>query len=178
MNDYIWIVRWGDFQHYKPERDRAPAWLKTYTKELDDERYLRLTTHQRALLHDLRRAFARTHGRLARDSRQLTHRFHVRVTSAQLEALNHAGFIDFCSREVLEHRLELLYTSRARDRAHHPEVEEEKEQEPSVQPSTREPARPTADTPWDGEDPDGLTEHDLTQNGLPDLEHVLKEIPR
>ncbi len=41
----------------------------------------------------------------------------------------------------------------------------------SVQPSTRDPA-----SDWDGEDPDGLTEHDLSQNGLPSLEHVLKEI--
>ncbi len=48
-----------------------------------------------------------------------------------------------------------------------------KDQEPSVQPSTRDPA-----SDWDGEDPDGLTEHDQPQNGLPDLEHVLKEIPR
>jgi hypothetical protein len=27
---YIWIARWGDFQHYAPRRDRGPAWIKDY----------------------------------------------------------------------------------------------------------------------------------------------------
>ena len=44
MNDelWIWVTRWDDFQHYTPEPDRAPAWIKSYTKQLDDDRYLSL----------------------------------------------------------------------------------------------------------------------------------------
>lgn len=55
---YVWITRWDEFQHYKPERDRAPAWIKDYTKQMNDDRYLRLTDRQRALLRDLRDVFA------------------------------------------------------------------------------------------------------------------------
>jgi hypothetical protein len=110
---YLWITRWEDFQHYQPERDRAPGWIKTYTKQLDDDRYLDLTLQQRAVLHDLRSAFARSHGRLTSAPAQLTRRINGRVTSALLAALNHAGFIEFVSREVLEQRLEKFYASRA-----------------------------------------------------------------
>lgn len=125
LMDYIWIVRWQDFQHYRPERDRAPAWIKTYTKQLDDHRYLELTWAQRAILHDLRSAFARSHGRLPSAPRQLSQRLAGRVTSAQLEALSHAGFIDIISRATLEQRLDSLYSSpRARI-----EVEGEEERE-------------------------------------------------
>lgn len=120
---WIWITRWQDFQHYQPERDRAPAWIKEYTKQLDDDRYLRLSMYQRAVLHDVRTAFARAHGRLPTDTRQLTQRIGHRVTSVNLDALNHAGFIDYVSRPVLEQRLDQLY-SNARARV---ELEGDKE---------------------------------------------------
>ncbi len=143
---YVWISRWPDFQHYKPERDRAPAWIKAYTRQLDDSRYLDLSTHARGLLHDLRMAFARAHGELPMNTRQISHRVHSRVTKAQLEALNHAGFIEFLSREVLEHRLEQLYTGsspRARGRAHgEGEVDREEDQEITrAVPVSKDPAR-------------------------------------
>ena len=128
-HEYIWISRWEEFQHYPPDRDRAPAWIKTYTKQLSDDRYRDLTSAQRALLHDLRIELARSHGRLTSEPRRLTQRLGMRVTSAQLTSLNHAGFIEFLSRESLELALEKFYTSRARDRAHHGDVEAEEEQE-------------------------------------------------
>lgn len=138
--EYIWISRWEEFQHYKPERDRAPAWIKAYTKPLDDDRYLKLSTHSRGLLHDLRMAFARAHGELPMNTRQLSHRLHYRVTTPHIELLNHAGFIDILSRQTLEQRLEELYSDsspRARPRAHR---EVEREEEPKAVPIARPPA--------------------------------------
>lgn len=121
---YIWIVRWGDFQHYAPERDRAPAWIKAYTKQLDDDEYRKLTADQRGLLHDLRMTFSRSHGRLATDTRRLCHRLGYRVFTAQLERLNDAGFIEFVSREGLDRRLETFYASRAPARSQRSKKEE------------------------------------------------------
>lgn len=151
--EFVWITRWPDFQHYKPERDRAPAWIKCYTRQLDDSRYLDLSTHARGLLHDLRMAFARAHGELPKNTRQLSHRVHSRVTTAQLEALNHAGFIEFVSREVLEHRLELLYSAsspRARGRAR---IEGETEREEQDQEPDQSRAVPVASDPARDEPP-------------------------
>lgn len=157
---YIWIVRWEDFQHYAPERDRAPAWIKAYTKQHDEDEYRALTGPQRAVLHDLRIAFARARGKLTRDSRAISQRIGMRVTNATLELLNHAGYIDFISRSDLEQRLDSFYASRARARAHQKEVEIEEEEdvegqhpplftptpEPAPAPELQDPARePEAD---------------------------------
>lgn len=111
--DWIWISRWEDFQHYQPERDRAPAWIKQYTKQLDDDRYTDLSPRRRALLNDLRVAFARTSGRLRATTQVLSKRTLSRVFSSDLRALNDAGFIEFVSRPMLEERLERVYASRA-----------------------------------------------------------------
>jgi hypothetical protein len=129
---YVWISRWSDFQHYKPERDRPPAWIKAYTKQLDDDAYLELTGTQRAILHDLRSAFARSHGKLAADTRRLSARIGLQVTSRTLERLNHAGFIELLSRETLDQRLDELYgnsSPHTRPRARK-EGEEELEEDP------------------------------------------------
>jgi hypothetical protein len=122
---YVWIVRWAEFQHYTPERDRAPAWIKDYTRQLDDDRYLDLTLHQRGLLADLRLAFSKARADLELDRSRLSARLGATVYQRDLEALNHAGFIEFISRETLEQRLDLLY-SRSRPRAR-PRAREEVE---------------------------------------------------
>jgi hypothetical protein len=131
--EYIWITRWESFQHYKPERDRAPAWVKLYTKQLSDDTYLNLTAVQRALLHDLRMEFARAHHKLTTDTRRLSHRIGYRVTRASLDALNHAGFMEYCSRATLDRRLDEFYSNsspHARPRARKEgEGEEEVEKE-------------------------------------------------
>jgi hypothetical protein len=111
--EWVWISRWEDFQHYQPERDRAPAWIKDYTKQLSDYRYLALTDRQRALLSDLRRSFAVTSGWVPRSVAVISRHRHRQTFRSDLEALNHAGFIEFCSRESLENRLDQLYASRA-----------------------------------------------------------------
>lgn len=172
---YIWIVRWGDFQHYASERDRAPAWIKTYTKQLDDDRYLDLSPTQRALLADLRLAFSRARAELRLDRKRLTLRLSMTVYQRDLEALNHAGFIDFCSREVLDQRLEKFYSNsspRARPRTRREEEKElEKEQDlkkepPSFLPELSAPS-PNGRQPATANDP----------NPKPQLAHTDDDIP-
>jgi hypothetical protein len=128
---WLWVTRWPDFQHYPPERDRAPAWIKSYTKQLDDERYLDLTFAQRGVLDGIRLAFSRHRGRLPGVPSRLTQRLGGRVTYTQLEALNHAGFIELISRDELEKRLEAFYASRARAK----KLEREKEEAGPVEKS-------------------------------------------
>lgn len=135
---WIWIVRWPEFQHYTPERDRAPAWIKDYPRQLDDARYLRLTDRQRALLGDLRRVFATMRGRLPDDAAMIARRRGRQTRDVDLEALSHAGLIEFCSRQVLDQRLEKLYASRARPRARE-EVEGEEERSTPLPPQAGEP---------------------------------------
>ena len=126
-DEYVWITRWEEFQHYAPRRDRGPAWIKDHTAQLDDERYLDLTDRQRALLGDIRRVFAMTRGRLSRDTRTISRHRHAQTRDADLVALNHAGFIEFVSREALDHRLEKFYASRAPARSQEAEAEAEED---------------------------------------------------
>lgn len=106
-----------------------------------------LTPHQRAVLHDLRIAFARARGKLSTDTRRLSQRVGFRVSTAQLETLNHAGFIEFCSREALDQRLEKFYASRARARGREKE-EEEVEKESSEVSATRTTDPPPPAEPY------------------------------
>lgn len=120
---FIWITRWRDFQHYKPNPDRGPAWIKTHTAQLADDRYLQLTDRQRALLHDLRMMFATFRGRLVYDRRMITRQRNVQTRDDDIKALTNAGLVDICSRYVLELRLEHFYTGSI------PELEVEKEED-------------------------------------------------
>jgi len=116
MADLGWIeiVDWERFQHYDPE-ERSPPWIKVYTELHHDDDFLRLTGPQRAVLLGLwieyaatrseagertasaprahRRSTASAPSRLRADTVMLTRRLNLRVTSRQLEVLNHAGFI-------------------------------------------------------------------------------------
>lgn len=87
-----WIVipRWWEFQHYK---DRDPVWIKAYVRLLDDEDYLALPPGTRSVLHGIWLAYASSDGRLTLDTRSLSSRLRMRVTSQQLKALVRAGFI-------------------------------------------------------------------------------------
>jgi hypothetical protein len=126
---YIWIARWNEFQHYAPARDRGPAWIKDYTAQLDDGRYLRLSDRQRALLRDIRDVFAVLRGQLPDDTRMITRRRGSQTRRVDLEALSDAGFIEFVSRPALERHLEELYASHAPARSQEQEQEEEAEKE-------------------------------------------------
>lgn len=131
---WIWVPKWEDFQHYKPERDRPPAWIKSYTRQLDDDRFLDCSLAARGLLESVRIAFARSSGRLPSDTRGLSRRIGAKVTNAQIAALCDAGLLEVVSRPTLELRLEAFYASRARARVHQgeeeTEVEGEEDQEP------------------------------------------------
>ena len=158
--NYVWIRNWDRFQHYK---DRDPTWIKNYRALLSSDEYLGLTMSERGVLHGIWLAYASSNRALRGHTASLTRRLGQRVTSEQLTSLNHAGFIQLLASKPLSDRYHDASPEKSR---------EEKEQEPSVQPVARPPAT------WDGEEPDGLTgELEQSTNGLPDLEHLLKEIP-
>jgi hypothetical protein len=92
MSDERWIVvrNWERFQHYG---DRSPLWIKNYVALLTDDDYLALPEGARAVLHGLWLAYASSDGRLRLDTRSLSRRLALRVTTAQLKRLNDAGFI-------------------------------------------------------------------------------------
>lgn len=150
-DDYIWISRWDEFQHYPPQRDRGPAWIKSYAAQLDDEAYWRLSNRQRALLHDLRLMFATMRSRLPHDRRMIESRRLAETRQADLDALNDAGFIRVVSREGLEECLEVLYASRAPARSPEEDVEEETDTEepPSFLPNLTTPKGSHADPAGD-----------------------------
>ncbi len=117
------IPRWDGadgFQHYS---NRDPVWIKNYTRLLHSDEYMGLTLHQRGVLHGLWITYAAS-GRQIRDStatvsRQLGHR----VSRATLDALNHAGFIEYSASKPLA--------------ACYPR--EEKEKEPPISPKPAVP---------------------------------------
>lgn len=154
---WIWIARWEEFQHYTPSRERGPAWIKDYTAQLADERYLRLSDRSRALLRDLRDIFATMRGRLPDDSRMITRLRHSQTRRDDLTSLNDAGFIAILSREDLEVALEKFYTSRAPARSQEKEVEEEREQtEPEPAPEPKDHDAKAAETNGAGAGTAGL----------------------
>ncbi len=98
-----WIVipHWDDFQHYK-KRD-AP-WIKTYTRLMFKPEYLGLTFHQRGVLHSLWITYATTNRQIRDNTLTLTRQLGHRVLRRDLEALNHAGFIEFSASKPLASR--------------------------------------------------------------------------
>ena len=101
MSEERWIIvrNWERFQHYK---DRDPYFIKLYTELQHDHNWLALTGHQRAVLVGIWLEYASARCQLPLDTASLTRRLALRVSSATLEALNHAGFIEFSSRAALE----------------------------------------------------------------------------
>lgn len=101
MTDYIHIRNWDKFQHRDVARaERPPRWIRVYTELLSDEAFLGLSEHRRLILVCVWLEYARTRARLPLDTRSLSRRLQLRVTTADLEALNHAGFIHFSASNV------------------------------------------------------------------------------
>lgn len=99
----LWIVvpRWDGsdgFQHY---RDRDPIWIKNYRTLLSSDEYLTLSFHIRGVLHGLWLAYAASNRQLRDSTLTLTRRIGQRVTTRDLLALNHAGFIEFSASRPL-----------------------------------------------------------------------------
>jgi hypothetical protein len=115
---YIVVEGWRDFQHYK---DRGPLWIKSYTRLLDDDTYLELTGPQRALLHGLWLAYAKTHGKVPESTAWLTRYLNLRVTKGMLTSLDRAGFIRSVASAALAERY--------RDACLEKEKEKEKEKD-------------------------------------------------
>jgi hypothetical protein len=91
-----WIVirNWERFQHRDAARQNVPTWIKLYTQLWSDDAFLSLSEHRRLMLIGLWVEYASTRRRLPLDTRSLSRRLFQRVTTADLEALNDAGFID------------------------------------------------------------------------------------
>jgi len=87
---WIEVVGWDRLQHY---RDRDPIWIKNYTRLMADDAYLELTEHRALMLHRLWMEYASSGRRLAADTRTLSHRLALRVTTSDLQSLSDAGFI-------------------------------------------------------------------------------------
>lgn len=133
MSTERWIVipRWDGpdgFQHYK---NREPTWIKNYTRLLNDEEYRSLTMHQRGVLHGLWLEYAASNRQIPDSTLSITRRLGERVTRATLEALNHAGFIQFSASKPLATRYQAASTEA--------EVDKEKERpSSSTSPQDRE----------------------------------------
>lgn len=111
---WILIPKWDSsdgFQHYV---DRDPIWIKNYRTLLAKDEYLRLSFHLRGILHSLWLEYAASNRQIRDNTLTLTRRLGQRVTTQDLERLNHAGFIRFSASKPLARRK--------------PRVEKEKEQ--------------------------------------------------
>jgi len=119
MEGWIVIPNWRRFQHYK---DRQPRWIKVYTELMSDPAFLGLTLAQRGLLISLWLEYARSRGAIKMHTSTIARQVGERVFTAQLEALNHAGFIEVSASKPLAPRYqnasrELLRNSKSDDAA-------------------------------------------------------------
>ena len=87
------IPKWDEFQHYTD--GRRLKWIKDWTNQLDNDDYLALSFHLRGVLQSIRVAYALSEGQLLGTTSALYRRLGHRVSTRDLEALNHAGFITF-----------------------------------------------------------------------------------
>lgn len=92
-----WLVmdRWDDFQHPDAMRSGVPPWIKTYTRLLSNDEFLTLSHHLRGVLLSLWLEYATARRQLRDNTVALSRRLGHRVTTRDLEALNHAGFVHF-----------------------------------------------------------------------------------
>lgn len=103
MSDDKWIVirNWDKFQHYS---DRKPIWIKNYLDLLHDHNYVQLSETQRAVLHGLWLLYASTNAQQPLNSTLISRAFGLKKVSRRtLDALNHAGFIEYSASPVLAH---------------------------------------------------------------------------
>lgn len=145
---YIWITNWDERQTFQKKRGKpwAPPWVKLFTRILDDPEYLELSPETRSLLVGLWALFARSHGTVTKDTRRLSKQLHQRVTEQQLQALNHAGFLVFCSGTVLEQRRSAFWNRSGLEEKR----EEEKEPEAVTSTYTGDDDEPLVRPPANG----------------------------
>lgn len=120
---WISVRHWRRFQHYDPAK-RVPPWIKNNTDLMANDAYLSLTEHRALMLHRLWLEYASSRCELSDDTLRLSRRLGMKVTRADLIALNHAGFIRIVASKTLA---EGYHDASAR--AHDVETEEEKDLE-------------------------------------------------
>lgn len=93
----ISVIGWERFQHADVAKNklRAPSWIRVYTDLHSNADYLNLSGHRRAVLHGIWIEHARSRQNLPHDTRTLTRRLDLKVTTSDLIALEQAGFITF-----------------------------------------------------------------------------------
>lgn len=105
--EYLHIVNWARFQHYK--RRNAP-WIKNYVAQLSDDDYLSLTCSQRGILHGLRLMYAavnpdmeESRGVYEARARHLlsTNKAESRHWRSNLKALSDAGLVELSASKTL-----------------------------------------------------------------------------
>lgn len=159
---YLRVRNWEKFQHYK---DRNPPWIKNYIELLnDDDHYRSLTFHRRGILHGLWLAYAASRRQLRDDTVTLTRLLGQRVTTADLQALNQAGFITVGASKPASKPLARRYHSRASARSQEAETERTKDS-------------PSSSTPIEGHNPPApfTTPQDLQPGlGSDSMGHALR----
>lgn len=115
---FIWMNGWERFQTFQTKRGKlwTPPWIKVYSTLLENPDYLDLPPRRRSILVGLWLVFGRcpAGGRLVLGS-SLAQIGRIiaddSVRKRDLDSLNHAGWIDFCSRTVLEQRWDTFWNS-------------------------------------------------------------------
>jgi hypothetical protein len=139
---YIHIRNWDRFQHYK-NRGKI-TWIKDYGAQLSDDDWLTLTFAQRGLLQGLRLLYASRSPlgidqTVARNT-LCTNQGDSSHFARNLEALNHAGLVVLSSSKRLDDSAKTSSPEEETEREE--EKNQEHDQNPSIQPSSRTPPEP------------------------------------
>jgi hypothetical protein len=108
---WIWVNRWEDFQSFQTKRGKpwAPPWIRLYPALLADDVFISLGITEQLLLLKLFMLFSSSRQVVANSTRTLSQRTGQRVLKSHIVSLNEAGFIDLCSRTVLERRRNMFW---------------------------------------------------------------------
>ncbi len=96
--EWVVIPKWDEFQHYK---NRDPAWIKLHRTLGSDPEWQQLSGHDRAVLVGLWLEYASSNCRIRLDTRSITRRLALRVTTTTIQRLVHAGFIEVSASKPL-----------------------------------------------------------------------------
>jgi hypothetical protein len=101
---YIVPRNWANFQNadvWKKSGGRPP-WIKLYHRLLDNDDYLALTPKRQSILVGIWMLYARKGRPILEHTASISRALGQRVSSADLEALSNAGFIEVLSRDARE----------------------------------------------------------------------------
>lgn len=111
---WLGVVGWDELQHSDATRGSGPLpWVKNYTRWMNSDGYLSLSPNRVAIFHRLLLEYASSSARVRADTRWLTRRLFLRVTTRDLEALEQAGLIGIRASIVHAHALHDARLARA-----------------------------------------------------------------